>query len=329
MAQDNCQKIKLLKLYELLRQETDEDHPLTTMSIVSRLEEIGISCERRTVARDMAILNEKGYEVMCRQVGKEKGYYIEDRSFSVPELKILIDAVQAAGFITDKKTAALIDKISDLGGSHRAEILKSNMVCFNTRKHTNEAILYNIGFLEEAIQEQKKVVFYYFDLNEKRERVYRRNGHHYIVEPVALVFNEDNYYLITYSASHDNTASYRVDRMEQVNVTEEFVTEKALKLRDNVNEYTEQAFKMYGGEPEDITICFTDKLIGVVYDKFGESTKITRIDKGNCVATVRVQISPTLWGWLFQFVGQMKIISPDTIIEKFKEYAKNLERFYN
>lgn len=86
---------------------------------------------------------------------------------------------------------------------------------------------------------------------------------------------------------------------------------------------------MYGGEPEDITICFTDKLIGVVYDKFGENTKITRIDKGNCVATVRVQISPTLWGWLFQFVGQMKIISPDTVIEKFKEYAENLNCFFN
>lgn len=328
MAQDNCQKIKLLKLYELLRQETDEDHPLTTMSIVARLEEMGISCERRTVARDMAILNEKGYEIMCRQVGKEKGYYIEDRSFSVPELKILIDAVQAAGFITDKKTAALIDKISDLGGSHRAELLKSNMVCFNTRKHTNEAILYNIGFLEEAIQERKKVVFCYYDLNEKREKIYRRNGHHYIVEPVALVFNEDNYYLIAYSASHDNTTNYRVDRMEKVNVTDEFITEKALDLRDRVNEYTEQAFKMYGGDQENITIQFIDKLIGVVYDKFGESTKITRIDKDNCIATVRVQISPTLWGWLFQFVGQMKIISPDTVIEKFKEYAKNLECFY-
>ena len=117
MDRENCQKIKLLKLTELLRQETDEEHPLTTAAICGSLAGMGISCDRRTLAKDIALLNEQGFEVMWRWVGKEKGYYIEDRSFSVPELKILIDAVQAASFITQKKTAELIDKIADLGGS--------------------------------------------------------------------------------------------------------------------------------------------------------------------------------------------------------------------
>lgn len=143
MAQENWQKYKLLKLLELLRQETDEQHPLATSALCNRLAEMGISCERRTLTKDIAVLNELGYEVMWNWVGKEKGYYIEDRSFSVPELKILIDAVQAASFITDKKTAELIDKISELGGTHKADILKSNMVCFNTRKHSNESIYYS------------------------------------------------------------------------------------------------------------------------------------------------------------------------------------------
>ena len=111
--------------------------PLEVAHGIGKLAEMGISCERRTLTKDIAVLNDQGYEVMWNWVGKEKGYYIEDRSFSVPELKILIDAVQAAGFITDKKTAELIDKIADLGGSHRAGIMKSNMVCFNTRKHSN------------------------------------------------------------------------------------------------------------------------------------------------------------------------------------------------
>lgn len=146
MAQDNCQKIKLLKLLELLRQETDEQHPLPTNTLCAKLGAMGITCDRRTLAKDIALLNDQGYEVMWTWVGKAIGYYIEDRSFSVPELKILIDAVQAASFITDKKTAELIDKIADLGGSYRADIMKSNMVCFNTRKHSNEAIYY-VGFL--------------------------------------------------------------------------------------------------------------------------------------------------------------------------------------
>lgn len=324
MAQDNCQKIKLLKLYELLRQETDEENPMTTTAIIRRLGQMGISCERRTLSKDIAILNEYGYEVMWRKVSKEKGYYVEDRSFSVPELKILIDAVQAASFITDKKTAELADKIANLGGSHRADILKNNMVCFNTRKHSNEAIYYNVNFLEDAIQQQKKVIYRYFDLNEHGEKVYRKDGHHYVAEPVALVFNEDNYYLVAYSAKHDGTANYRVDRMDAVEVLDETISEKALQLRDSIGSYTEQAFKMYGGQPMDITIQFDNKLIGVVYDKFGEGTKMVRLTEDSCVATVKVQVSPTFWGWIFQFGGQMRITSPESMIEEYKQHAAKL-----
>lgn len=318
MAQDNCQKIKLLKLYEILRQETDEQHPMTTMMIIERLSKLGISCERRTLAKDMAILNEYGYEVMFRWIGKEKGYYVEDRSFSVPELKILIDAVQAASFITDKKSSELIEKIADLGGGHRANILKSNIVCFNTRKHSNESIYYNVGYLEDAIQQQKKVIFCYYDLNEHGEKVYRREGHHYVVEPVGLVFNEDNYYLMVYSARHNGTANYRIDRMDKVEVIDEPVSSKAIELRESVDCFTEQAFKMYGGQPVDITLQFDHKLIGVVYDKFGEDTKMIRLNENTCVATVKVQISPTFWGWIFQFGDLMRIASPSKMIDEYR-----------
>lgn len=326
MERENCQKIKLLKLYELLCQETDEQHPLTTMNIVDRLAQMGISCERRTVAKDMAILNEQGYEVMVRWIGKEKAYYVEDRSFSVPELKVLIDAVQAASFITGKKTDELINKIANLGGSHRAEILKSNMVCFNARKHSNETIFYSVSYLEEALLQRKKVVFRYFDLDEKGARVYRREGHHYVVEPVGLVFNEDNYYLMVYSARHDGSANYRVDRMDAVEMIDEPITEKALALRNTVDRFTEQAFKMYGGQPVDITIQFNSKLMGAVYDKFGEDTKIVRVDEGACKATVKVQISPTFWGWIFQFGNQMKITSPRELIEEYKDKASQIAK---
>ena len=324
MAQDNCQKIKLLKLYELLRQETDEQHPMTTMTIIERLGKMGISCERRTLAKDMEVLNDQGYEVMWCWVGKEKGYYVVDRSFSVPELKILIDAVQAASFITDKKTAELIKKIADLGGGHRADILRGNMVSFNTRKHSNESIYYNVDYLEDAILQQKNVIFRYFDLNEHGEKVYRRDGHHYVVEPIGLVFHEDNYYLMIYSSRHGNTANYRVDRMDAVEIIDEPVTETALELRDSIGCYTEQVFKMYGGELVKVTLEFNDKLIGVVYDKFGENVKMVRTGEHTIVASVDVRISPTFWGWLFQFGKQMTIISPENIRQEFKKQVAAL-----
>ncbi len=324
MAQDNYRKIKLLKLLDLLRVETDEDNPLSTNQICARLEEMGILCDRRTLSKDIALLNEHGYEILSTTVGHEKAYYIADRSFSVPELKALIDAAQAASFLTKKKTAELVEKLASLGGSHRAEILKENMVCFNTRKHSNEQIYYNIDALENAILQQKKVLFRYFTLNEKGEKVYRREGHRYVAEPIALVFSEENYYLITYSSRFDSTATYRLDRMENVEMIQEDISEKAVSLRGDVSGYTEQVFKMYGGPAEDIVLEFDDSLIGVVFDKFGEGTQMMRCGPKKCLATVKVRISPTFYGWLFQFAGEMRVLSPDKVIQGYKAQAARL-----
>ena len=242
----------------------------------------------------------------------------------MPELKILIDAVQAANFITENKSVELIKKIAALGGSHQADILRSNLVCFNTRKHTNETIYYSAGYLEDAIRQKNKVLFRYFDLNEHGEKVYRREGHRYVVEPVALVFHEDNYYIVVYSAKHDSTANYRIDRMDSVEIIDESVSQRALALRNEVAGYTERVFKMYGGQPVDIVIEFDDKLIGVVYDKFGESTKMIRTHEHMCVATVKVQISPTFWGWLFQFGKHIRILSPAGLVDEQKTMIRKL-----
>ena len=262
---------------------------------------------------------------MVTMIGHEKAYYVDDRSFSIPELKILIDAVHASSFITEKKSGELIEKLAALAGIHQAEVLKRNMVCFNTRKHSNEKILYNIDTIEEAVLAQKKVIFLYFDLDENGQRVYRRGGHHYVVEPVALVFNEDNYYMSSYSSRHDSTSHYRVDRMDGVQIIDEPCSEKALALRDEVASYTEQAFKMFGGQQEDVVLEFDKALIGVVYDKFGESVKMIPSGENKCIATVKVRISPTFWGWLFQFAGQMKIISPSHLLEQYREYARRID----
>ena len=324
MARENYRKVKLLKLVELLRRRTDEQHPMTTSEICAAMAEMGIPCDRRIVKQDVDNLNELGYEVMTTTVGHETAYFVEDRSFSLPELKILMDAVHASSFITEKKSAELIEKLAALAGEHRAEVLKRNMVCFNTRKHSNEKILYTIDTLEEAILNQKKVIFLYFDLDENGQRVYRRGGHHYVVEPVALVFNEDNYYLTSYSSRFDSTSNYRVDRMDGVEIIDEPCCEKAVALRDEVAAYTEQAFKMFGGQLEDVVLEFERGLIGVVYDKFGESVKMLPTGETKCIATVRVRISPVFWGWLFQFAGEMRILSPASLQEEYRQRAQKL-----
>lgn len=324
MAAVNHQKIKLLMMVELLRQKTSKEDPLTTNELVAELAKLDITCDRRTLSKDVALLNEYGYEVKSRQVGLQKGYYLENANFSISELKILMDAVQAASFVTDSQTKALVSKIADLGGSHRADILKENIICFNTTKHTNDRIYENVAELERALNNKKQASFYYFDRDEDGNKVYRKEKKRYVVEPMALIFNDDNYYLMTWSSKYDGITNYRVDRMDEVAVEKEDVSDKAKMDDSDIAAFTEQAFKMYGGDLVDITVEFNDKLIGVIQDKFGEDTKIVRTGTNKCVAPIQVQFSPTFWGWIFQFVGEMKILSPESLMEEYKDRAKKI-----
>ena len=320
MPEPTHKKLRVVKLLEILQQDTDSEHPLATNSLLQRLAELGYTADRRTVARDIEILNAQGYEVMQVKDGKQNAYYIEDRSFSLPELKILIDAVQAASFITDKKSDDLIKKIAALGGSHQAEILTGNLVHFNTRKHTNEHIYYNVEILEQAVRDKLKATFRYFDLDENLNKVYRRDGAVYKTEPIALVFNNDNYYLMTYDPSADNNVrNYRIDRMDSVEILNEKICKEAKAKIRTVSRYTEQVFRMYGGRTEKVTLQFDKKLMGAVYDKFGEKTKIRK--KGEeYSASVEVQISPTFWSWLMTFKGNMIISEPQELANEYQAW---------
>ena len=323
---ENMQKIKLLKLYELLRNETDESHPISRRDLCDRLNELGISSNVRTLSKDIDVLQENGFEIMSYLKDKERFYYIPEHELSIPEIKILIDAVQAASFITEKKTAELVEKVAALAGSHSAELLKKNMVCFNTRKHTNEAVLYTVDSIEDAIIRKKKIAFNYFHLNEKAEREYvltpTGRKKRYYVEPVALIFNEDNYYLMGYMARHPGkTANYRIDRIDHIEVVEESVlSDEAVEKINTVAEFTEQAFKMFSGEKAEVLLRFDKSLIGPVFDKFGEDTQMETINEKICQATVTVQISPTFFGWVAQFGDKMLILSPDSVIAQYKRH---------
>lgn len=324
MANDNRQKIKLLKLYELLKQETDESHAMTTAQIGQRLADLGIPVDRRTLSKDIALLNQYGYEILDEMIGHEKGYYVIDRAFSVPELKVMMDAVHAPSFITEKKADELIDKIAALGGSHRADLLKRNQTCFNIQRHSNEQIYYSIDACERALQQQRRLAFYYFDLNERLEHVYRKNKKQYIVEPMALIMNNNNYYLMCFSSKYDGITNYRLDRMEHTEVLEEPVTEGAIIHSADAKSFTSQAFSMYGGPVENAVLQFSDKLIGVIYDKFGEQTQMIRQDEHTCIATVQIQKSPTFWGWIFTFGQDMKILAPEALEADYQEQIRKL-----
>lgn len=324
MGKENFSKIKLLRIWEILKQESDEVHPLSTNQIIERLARGGISCDRRTLYQDIAALNSYGYEVICRRGQHSNSYYVVDRSFDVPELRILIDAVQAASFITEKKTVELVDKIAALGGSNRAEILKRNIVEFNTTKHSNESVYYSINAIEDGILSRNKISFLYFDLDRNGERQLRKNGERYVVNPVSMVFTNDNYYLICYHDKHKNTASYRIDRMLDVRVTEEPINESARPKSLKISEHRKQAFSMFGGETVTVRFVADASLLDVIYDKFGEKTIITSRGDNMIEFTSTVQLSPVFFGWCCTFGDKLKIVSPKTVVTEMKKHLQKV-----
>lgn len=311
------QKIKLLRVLEILRMYSDEEHPLSTNDIIRMLKEQGIDCARKSLYDDIKVLNEYGYEIMCVR-STQNLYYVTDRTFDIAELKILLDAVQAASFVTERKTRDLVCKIANLAGSHRADLLLENVVRFNTRKHTNESIFYSVDALDRAVLCKKKASFLYFDYDANGGRVFRRNKERYAVSPVALVFSDDNYYLIAYSDKYGDFSNFRVDRMEDVRLEDEDIPDIAAIKNFDVNSYKSQAFSMYGGETAEVAMLVSETMIDAVMDKFGEQTAFFGQGDGWYKIYVNVQLSPTFYGWCAIFGDKIKLLSPKSAVDGIK-----------
>jgi predicted DNA-binding transcriptional regulator YafY len=331
MKEENAKRIRLLKIWEILRQETDEEHPITTPALLNKLAGFGIQCDRRTLYSDINVLNDFGYEILkTRAISNE--YYVVDRTFDIPEVQILMDAVQSAGFITEKKTEQLVDKIAQLAGSQRGQVLKQNIVTFSTPKSSNESIFYIVNDLSTAINNHKKISFHYFDYDTKHRRVYRKTdsgeSKMYIVNPLATVFADDKYYMVCYDDKHGNVAQYRVDRMDNVVVLDEDITENKQVENLDIGKHKRQMFSMYGGDTATVSFIAANWLIDLIYDTFGENVKISEYDKKSVIFNAEVQISPTFFAWCCSFGDDLKLIAPKNVLEGLKEYIGKLNVLY-
>lgn len=329
MRQENAYKIKLLKLLEILRQDSDEEHYIGTPEILEKLAAMGIVCDRRTLYGDIEVLNSYGYEVICeKSPGKPNRYCVADRSFNVPELRILMDAVQASSFITPKKTEELVDKIANLGGSHRAELLRSNIVKFNTTKSANESIFYSISEINAAIENGKKVSFEYFDFNEKHERVYRRSGRRYYVNPLATIYDDNNYYLICYYAKHEGVVHYRIDRMDHVEMVVNQPIDAYKGNLIDLKHHKKTLFGMFQGEEQEVEFIADKNLLDVVFDVFGESVEIVVENETTIRFKAAVQLSPTFFGWCLSFGDKLQVAGPNDVVARVIEYIQLLNQGY-
>ena len=325
---DSLNRIRLLRIWETLQRETDEEHPMGTETLREKLLEGGIECHRSTLYEDIKLLNENGYEILTRR-GRSNQYYVMDRSFSNPEVHILMDAVQAASFITEKKTAELVDKISELAGSQKGLVLKKNIVQFNTTKSTNESIYYSVSEIVTAINNRQKIIFLYFDYDSNHNRVYRKNGHHYVVSPFATIFADGHYYLVIYDNRYNKLTHYRIDRMDKVEMIEDHADMPPDELAFDIVNHKKQLFGMFSGETTAVTIEMDRFLLDAVFDLFGDKTRIISNGENTVRFTVDVQVSDLFFGWCCSFGTKLKLLGPEATVEQFKEYTQGVINHYN
>lgn len=324
--EDNLKKIRILKVWEMLNQESDEEHPLTTEKIISKLAEQGISSHRKTIYEDIKILNACGYEVMVNRSFSNE-YYVVERTFDVPELQILMDAVQASRFISEKKTNELIDKIANLAGSKKGEVLRRNIVDFNTSKCTNEKVFYSIDEIALALEHKKKVSFNYYKIDSAHNKIYQRNGKLYEVNPLATVFCDDRYYLMCYDDKHGNIVHYRIDRMENLMMTDKDIKQTVESQKFDVKRHKKQLFGMFVGEPTKVVFEADKDLTDGLFDKFGDDLEITERD-GKIAFQAEAQISPTFLSWVAGFGKKLKVVAPNDVVRKVKDHLmKALENY--
>ena len=318
MPRSSNQKPKLLYLMKILLEHTDDNHVLTAQGLANALAAYDISAMRKTIYDDIETLRQYGLDIELRH-GRDGGYFVASREFELPELKLLVDAVQSSRLITGKKCNELIKKLSKLTSSAQAKQLNRHVYISGSAKALNETVYYSIDAIHAAINAGNKISFKYFDYDTMKTRVYRRSNKPYVRTPIAMCWNEDKYYLLTYNPAFDDAfATYRVDRMANVEVLDEKV-DNYDKKSFSVAEYIRRTFGMYAGETVPARLAFHKSLVSVVLDQFGTETQMTDIDDSRFFINAEVSNSPVFFGWMFQFGEKAVILEPESLRSAMRE----------
>mgnify|MGYP000198166142 FL=1 len=321
MSRYTEQKIRLLLLFEILQRETDDKHALTTNEIREKLKTYGIEATRQTVYDDIEMLNSFGYEIITVH-GRNNRYFIGDRTFELPEVQVLLHAVGAAKFLTEKKASVLAEKVAELLGEAQADSLKE-LLTVKSNELGNERVYYSIDAITTALIEKRKLSFLYFDYDGRGNRVYRKEGERYEVNPLGMVYSGENFYLVCFHDKYDNPASYRIDKMEDAQVEESKIIKKKGFENFDLNAYKRETFGMYYGEKKQVAVYFPSELLDVARDRFGAVEPKKEGD--GYIVNVTVRISRTFFAWVAMFEGKVKILEPGTIKEQYKTF---IERIY-
>ena len=325
MPKSDNQKLKILYIMDYLNRNSSEDHPVQATELINMLDKKhNISCERKTIYSDISALQEYGMDIIKRP-GKNGGYYVASRNFELPELKLLIDAVQSSKYLTEKKSQELIEKLCKLCNEQEAALMRRNVVVSGRVKNMNESIYYNIDGIQDAIEKNVKISFRYFDWDIGGKRAYRERE--YLASPYGLCQDNENCYLLAYSERHGIT-SYRVDRMVGIQLTDEKRTPCPELTGKALYEHANRRFQMYSGDTVTVKMRFHRSLINVVMDRFSKDTMLIPDGVEHFTFTVPVAVSPIFLSWVIGFGSKAKILYPASVVEQYKALCQDVLNQY-
>ncbi len=323
MAERTNQRVKALYLMKILLEMTDENHILSMGDIIAELDKYQVSAERKSIYENMEDLRQFGLDIVNVK-GKNGGYYIGSRDFELPELKLLVDAVQSSKFITEKKSLELIKKIENLGSRYEAQQLQRQVFVANRIKAMNESIYYNVDSLHAAMAKNVAISFQYWRWNIHKEPELTHNGKRYCVSPWGLSWDDENYYLVGYDHDAGKMKHFRVDKMKNITMTEEAREGKEHYSQIDMAKYSKQVFGMFSGEPESVKIRFTHNLVGVIIDRFGKNSIIQKVSNEYAEVRVDVVLSQPFYGWLFGLGNQVRLMEPAHGVEEMRRMAQEI-----
>lgn len=327
MSKSANQKIKILYLMKILLERTDEQHGMTLEEISNALLEQGVEAERKTLYDDLEVLRVFGLDIEKHR-DKTVRYHVVSRDFELPELKLLVDAVQSSKFITAKKSNDLIKKIESFTSRYEAGQLQRQVFVSNRVKTMNESIYYTVDYIHDAINHNLKISFQYFEWNEKKEKQLRHDGQKYHISPWALTWDDENYYMIGYDSNAGFIKHYRVDKMLKIELSDEKRDGAELFKNFDTAVYSKKTFGMYGGKEETVTLRCNNKLAGVIIDRFGADVPFTNVTDTHFDCRVKVYTSPLFYTWLMNFGADITILSPAHVIDGYVQLMRaGLEQY--
>lgn len=322
------QKLKMLYLMKIFYEETDDSHFLTLREIIQRLKECGVMADRKTLYVDFDELRSFGVDIIMERIGRKSYYHIGHRNFELPELKLLVDAVQSARGLTDKKSGDLIKKLEGMVSKYEAKQLNRQVFITGRVKTMNESVYYNIDAIHEAISTDKQIQFKYYKWDLQKRMKLRKEGDWFQVSPWVLIWDNEYYYLIAYDAENQKIKHYRVDKMLKISLVDEKREGKEQYRKFDITRYTKSLFGMYGGEEVSVTLEADNTMVSVIIDRFGKDIIINPVDSDHFRTSVNVSVSSQFLGWIIALGDKVKIISPDEVVDQMKTEISRLMKQY-